>query len=1064
MASDIAAFVKYLGHTHIAIKSIVTGEQGAQEGHFEAIRINRAEDFIAMRNGKRQLWINLQKLKPEVGKYISFLDIESYTNVYIDLDCVKPDDMKDYAATEEERTTALSSLLPLGYWLTAHNLRCGLELSTGNGAGMVLPIPATKAEPVFIAKLAAFLKKIKADIPNADAAMFDPPRVIGIPGTINAKLETDTRKNRVREIVGAVPERIEDQALLNFINNMEPDPTTFKEWTKKYNEPQATKDTKTPPKDKINVDDLMVKLNIMRESHKPFNDRLDGKIDEFKGDRSRAEYSVCGSLINAGFTDPEIDYIMQNVSKIGKWHEEGDHYRFERTLRKLREAEAAKEEEPYTLEMSEALLLIADLREKVKKDPGAPFEPKFVEAIAVIKISNQPEYARLMADLKGKTAIQDLKKAVKECVVKIARQKGAARKKALEGINIEDVANVGYDDCGNVKGWALAPTRAAATILKALPLVMTKDDDAIYHFGGQIYEPDGARIIDVALIKAAGDAVDIKELKEVLRRIRNCLLDSPVALDPNPYLLGCKNGVVDLTTGEFRDYLPEDLITDQIDVTYNPSAKCTAFLAFIESITPNFSDRITLIDWFAATAIREPLAYVLFLLGLGRNGKGIYEKIIKKFFGQAAFRDMPLAEVNRNNFAASGFYKKRGWIASETGKRKAAIGTDFMKLTSGNGVIDGDRKNQSRIQFEPYFQTIVDTNTMPQIEDSSIGWMERFVKVDLPYIFVANPDKANPLEKQRDPCLFEKLSTPGELSGILNLLLSRSQVIGKSKAIHKRSGAEMFAEYAEQSSSVKTFLDAFCEYDGTLSGLRTPSEPIYESYKEWCGYKVGEVVDKAYFGKQLKKFCGGIEPKRGKEKETRKNTTTYQGLIYDSGKCEAALEALRESLSQGVSGMSQGNLKEEEDTQGQQMTMSQVSQGNLWNAIIEKFGDPKEKRKSSIKEESENFPETLEYLETSTASAGVDEKLPRDIPETLPETNSEIGPHPRKEDPGFTKFQERVRTHRRNTCLWCGQHFEIPLVVSVPGGFICAKCNREGKPSEPAKPDSQMKLELAGTA
>ena len=75
-----------------------------------------------------------------------------------------------------------------------------------------------------------------------------------------------------------------------------------------------------------------------------------------------------------------------------------------------------------------------------------------------------------------------------------------------------------------------------------------------------------------------------------------------------------------------------------------------------------------------------------------------------------------------------------------------------------------------------------------------------------------------------------------------------------------------------------------------------------------------------------------------------------------------------------------------------------------------------------------------------------------------------IGPHPRKEDPGFTKFQERVRTHRRNTCLWCGQHFEIPLVVSVPGGFICAKCEREGKPSEPVKPDSQMKLELAGTA
>jgi putative DNA primase/helicase len=276
--------------------------------------------------------------------------------------------------------------------------------------------------------------------------------------------------------------------------------------------------------------------------------------------------------------------------------------------------------------------------------------------------------------------------------------------------------------------------------------------------------------------------------------------------------------VADLLTGELREYHPKDLILDQIPVSFDPSARCPAFLAFLESITPNVSDRITLMDWFAATAIKEPMAYVLFLLGLGRNGKGIYEKLIKKFFGKAAFRDMPLAEVGKNNFAAGGFYRKRGWIASETGKRKASIGTDFIKLTSGNGSIDSDRKNQSRIQFEPYFQTIVDTNTMPKIEDSSIGWQERFVKVDLPYIFVPNPNKDNLLEKQRDPALFEKLSTPSELSGILNLLLFRSKAIGKSKTIHKRASAEMFAEYAEQSSSVTFFLEMFCEYTAICPG------------------------------------------------------------------------------------------------------------------------------------------------------------------------------------------------------------------------------------------------------
>jgi len=339
MSSDLAAFVRYLGHSHIAIKSIVTGQDGAQEAHFKAIDINRAEDYIALRNGKRQLWINLQKLKPDIAEYISFRDIESYKNVYIDLDCEKPEGMKDYAATQAERVTPILNSTILKTWLESHSFNHGLELFTGNGAGRVLPIPETKAEPVFIAKLASFLKILQAEIRNVDVAMFDPPRVIGIPGTINAKLETEGRENQLREIIGEKPERIEDQKLLSFIQSLEPDPAALKEWTKKYGEPQA------PPevdKDTIDAEDILDRLTGLFEYDPELKTLLDGQIERFKGDRSAAEYGVCGRLVKFGFSDQEIDYIMSRISKIGKWQEEGDHYRFDQTLRKLREAEEAQ--------------------------------------------------------------------------------------------------------------------------------------------------------------------------------------------------------------------------------------------------------------------------------------------------------------------------------------------------------------------------------------------------------------------------------------------------------------------------------------------------------------------------------------------------------------------------------------------------------------------------------------------------------------------------------------------------------------------------------------------------
>ena len=514
------------------------------------------------------------------------------------------------------------------------------------------------------------------------------------------------------------------------------------------------------------------------------------------------------------------------------------------------------------------------------------------------------------------------------------KPKAEEPKPARSPLRFEDVHDIELDEDGDPEKAKLSPTKAAKAVCEKLYLAMTEGSTDIYRWDGQIYRPDGDRIIDAEMCRLAGDDNDIRKLKEILRRVSNRLMTAPVEFEPNPYLLGVKNGVVDLRTGEFRDYRPEDLLLDQADVLYDPNAKCPAILAYLESITPDPTTRIMLIDWFAATAIREPLPYVLFLLGLGRNGKGIYEKLIKRFFGQAAFRDMPLHAIEKSDFAASEFYRKRGWIASETGRKKSSIGTDFLKLTSGNGVIDANVKGKSRISYEPYFQTTVDSNNMPQIEDNSRGWEERFCTANLPYTFLQNPDPDNPLEKQIDPHLFEKLSTPSELSGLLNLVILRAKEVAKTKTITKRSGKEMVSEYADQSSSVGTFLDLFCEYLEDGPDVKMPVGTVYDAYKEWCSYKVGEVVDPRYFGKLIKDFCGGIACTVGKDND-RKSTRIHKRLNFDSGKCKAAIEALKERMSTTSLQESTNNLH------GYSSTDSDVymSTCNMWIDIIKRFGD-----------------------------------------------------------------------------------------------------------------------------
>ena len=484
--------------------------------------------------------------------------------------------------------------------------------------------------------------------------------------------------------------------------------------------------------------------------------------------------------------------------------------------------------------------------------------------------------------------------------------------------------------------YVFSPTTATKSIIAKATLAMTATETDIYRFDGQIYCNDGDRKIDLNLCHVAKDHVLGKNVQEVIRRVKNELLEDPVVFDGNPYLLGVRNGVVDLRTGEFRDYRPEDLITYQIDVTHDPAARCPRYVQFLEEVQPNVTDRLTLVDWFPATAIRRPLPYVLFLLGLGRNGKGIYERLIKRFFGASAFRDMALSEVTKNNFAAGNFYKKLGWIATEqSGKKKATIGTDFIKLVTGEGSIDADRKNLSRIQFDPYFQTTVDTNAMPKIEDTSVGWLERFCKQDLPYVFVSNPDPKNPLEKKKDPHLLRKLTTDEELSGILNLLIWRATEICKTETITKRPASELFNEYSQQSASVSTFCDQFLEYEEGLTEPNIPTADIYQAYKKWCSYLVGEVVDEAYFGRYLRRLCGNRQPSRPRRGNQR--LTAYPGLLFHEDKVRIAIEA----FSKGWTGMDgHGQVVDEKDFSktDNKRTGGTSGQVELWNQIVKRFG------------------------------------------------------------------------------------------------------------------------------
>jgi len=453
-------------------------------------------------------------------------------------------------------------------------------------------------------------------------------------------------------------------------------------------------------------------------------------------------------------------------------------------------------------------------------------------------------------------------------VLKYAQEKGLIERPTKEGFGLDDFCTETKD------GWKFSPSKTSKALLEKMVLTTDKGDTLRY-FDGRIYRDSAVDVISDTIYSVAGDRVKKQTVSEVLDRVRVKLRRDPVMFNPRPELLGVKNGVLNCKTGEFRDYRAEDLITDEIPVTFDPEAKCPEILRFIKSITPDYDDRITLIDIIASGAYRKALYYIAFLTGRGGSGSSTYTQLLQAFYGDESTEAVPLKELLSSRFALGALENSRFSIGSE--EAVGTKGTDAVKKISGGDWISSDVKNKGRTRFRAWTKLLFTTNKIPRFDDETWAFIRRFVEVLLPFRFLPNPDPEEPADKLVDPDIIEKITTESELSGLLNLVAFRLPWIIENKQIYRRSG--MHEAYKEQIDSVLTFLERFCTYSSGSLVDRIPVKTLHTKFEKWCALIVGNSAEVRRFGRYVKTFCNGDE-----SLDTRVNgehATVYQGLSFD---------------------------------------------------------------------------------------------------------------------------------------------------------------------------------------
>lgn len=334
----------------------------------------------------------------------------------------------------------------------------------------------------------------------------------------------------------------------------------------------------------------------------------------------------------------------------------------------------------------------------------------------------------------------------------------------------------------------------------------------------------------------------------------------PLDFDKNPNLLAVKNGVVDLTTGEFRQALAADFLCRQANVVFDADARCPLWL--------NYMKMVTCKDRQLYEFIRRVLGYILigranlqlffWAFGTGRNGKGVMMRTVKALLGEYGIAVSPSllttaysGNANAPSPALAILIGARFVICTETIGRK--LDEAFVKQFAGGDEITARHGYGNVFTFKPEGKLFLSANysNMPEIAANDDAMWGRLVPIPFNAKFTKGVDDDGDLD--------DKLAL--EFSGILNWLLKGAVIysnegLGSCKAVD-----DMKLKLRKDADSILAWMSECCVEN---SKSKTQASIAYDNYKTFMSNKVRKALS-------VQAFSAGLEQKNYFRKVTSKN-------------------------------------------------------------------------------------------------------------------------------------------------------------------------------------------------
>lgn len=304
---------------------------------------------------------------------------------------------------------------------------------------------------------------------------------------------------------------------------------------------------------------------------------------------------------------------------------------------------------------------------------------------------------------------------------------------------------------------------------------------------------------------------------------------TPRQLDADPWLLNCRNGTVELRTGELRPPRPEELLTKLVPIDYDPAARSPVWERFLETATEGDRGYLAFLQRAAGYSLTADTGEekLFFVHGEGGAGKSTFIEALKAALGeyaQTADFDTFLARRDvggpRNDVARLAGARFVCSIEVDEGKRLAE---GLVKTLTGGDTVTARFLHREAFEFRPALKLWLVANHAPRVKDDDSAIWRRILR--LPF------DNVLP-QAARDPQVKKTLTDPAASGAAIlawavrGCLAWQREGLGAPEAVERATDA-----YRAAMDPIAGFFEQCC---ALVPDAWTPVRELRAAYEGWC--------------------------------------------------------------------------------------------------------------------------------------------------------------------------------------------------------------------------------------